>query len=545
MLNCLSVVLRKPRALIQTMYDTDHPDWIYPIGDVNTSDIPNTCPLSSLTNTDGIQVRLTEMRYYYAGGVASNVVGYTRKPSAADLAAGYGGDQQVGANGLELSGENYLAGRSGGSLLVTSSNGTVVSTLAKSTPLPAMDIYTTLDRDLQAQMERTLMEPFTGAAVVLDRNTGEVLAMLSSPRYDSNYFNPQSFNGTQTSALANILSDPRSPLLNRAAQGLYPLGSVFKIITMSAALQSNQFDANSIAYDDETGYFTELEGFNGTDWTVEREMKPQGKVSLTQCLERSTNTCFWHVALNLYYKDAWLVPNMAAAFGLGQKTGIVGVDDEAGLLPNPGWKHDTGGGDWTGLDALNQAIGQGSLQVTPLQVADFVAAVGNGGTLYRPQILSSIRPQNGDPVFSFAPDTRGSLPVSAANLLTVQRAMEGVVLDLKGTAYSKFHYVPHQYKLAGKTGTAQTEQANPDAWFVAYSYDESPDKPDIAVAVIVENVGEGATYAAPMVRRIMEIYFDGRPESLYPWESTYGMRGTDTPVESETPTETPTETPEP
>jgi penicillin-binding protein 2 len=485
------------------------------------------------------------MRYYYGGGVGSTVVGYTQKPSASDIAAGYGGDQQVGANGLEQWGEDYLAGRAGGTLMVTSSTGTVVKTLAQSQPLPAMDIYTTLDRDLQAQIERTVMGQFTGAVVVLNRNTGEVLAMLSSPHYDSNYFNPQSFNGTQTSALSDILNDTRSPLIDRAAQGLYPLGSVFKIMTMSAALQSGMFDPNSIVYNDQTGYFTELEGFNGTDWTVEKEMKPQGPESLTQCLERSTNTCFWHVALNLYYKDAWLVSNMAMAFGLGQKTGIVGVDEEAGLLPNPGWKHDTGGGDWTGGDALNQAIGQGSLQVTPLQVADFVAAVGNGGTLYRPQILSSIRPPDGSPVFSFTPDTRGYLPVSQDNLLAVQKAMQGVITDSNGTAKAHFYNIANRLRIAGKTGTAQTDQADPDAWFVAYTYNNFPNRPDIAVAVIVENVGEGATYAAPMVRRIFEIYFDGRPEALYPWESTYGMRATDTPVESETPTETPTETPQP
>ena len=545
MLACLSAVLHKPRELIRTMYDLTLPDTYFPVGDVNQADIPDSCSFAALSNTDGVQLETTEMRYYFGGGVGSNVVGYTKKPSPEDIANGSGGDDRLGANGLELWGEGYLAGRGGGSLMVTSSTGAVVSTLAEFKPLPAMDIYTTLDRDLQAQIERTVMGPFLGAVVVLNRNTGEVLAMMSSPRYDSNYFNPESFNGTTAGALGEILQSTQSPLLNRAAQGLYPLGSVFKIITMSTALQSGMFDPNSIVYNDQTGYFTELDGFNGTDWTVEKEMKPQGKESLTQCLERSTNTCFWHVALAMYYRDAWLVPNMAMAFGLGQKTGIVGVADEPGLLPNPGSKHDSGGGDWTGGDALNQAIGQGSLEVTPLQVADFVAAVGNGGTLYRPQILYSIRPPDGSPVFTFAPDTRGYLPVSQANLLAVQQAMVGVVNDPHGTAYNHYWTIADQLRIAGKSGTAQTDQAYPDAWFVAYTYNNFPNKPDIAVVAIVENVGEGSTFASPMVRRVLEIYFQGRPKAFYAWESTYGMRGTSTPVESETPTETPTETPAP
>jgi penicillin-binding protein 2 len=241
----------------------------------------------------------------------------------------------------------------------------------------------------------------------------------------------------------------------------------------------------------------------------------------------------------MYYKDAWLVPNMATAFGLGTPTGIQGVAEEAGLLPNPGWKHDNGGGDWTGGDALNQAIGQGSLEVTPLQVVDFVAAVGNGGTLYTPQILYSIRPPIGDPVFTFSPNIRGMLPVSPENLKSIQTAMAGVIADPKGTARQRFYGISDIYKIAGKTGTAQTTAFDlPNAWFVAYTDNNFPNKPDIAVVAIAERIGEGSTYAAPMVRRVLEIYFQGRPAAYYPWESDYGMRSTDTPVETEIPTET-------
>jgi penicillin-binding protein 2 len=547
MLGCLSKVVNKPQELIRTMYDFNHPDWYFPIGDVNKADIGDGCPFDTLSHIDGVSVRVTSRRYYFGGGIASHVVGYIQQPSPETkphyVSLGYAGDELVGVSGLEEWGEQYLAGKQGGDLYVVTPAGSLVSTIAESKPEAAMAIYTTLDRELQSQIEQTVMGQFTGAVVVLNRNTGEVLAMMSSPGFDSNYFNPQSYIGTSTNEVQNILSDQRHPMINRAAQGLYPLGSVFKIITMAAALQSGRFTSDSI-YNDVNGYFHELPGFTGTDWTIEHGVGAWGKITFEQCLERSCNTCFWHVALDLYNSgltDA--VSNMAAAFGLGQKTGIVGVEDETGLLPNPTSKQTAGLGDWDGGDALNQAIGQGSLEVTPLQVVDFVAAVGNGGTLYTPQILYSIRPPIGDSVLTFAPQTRGTLPVSQENLQAIQKAMGGVITDKNGTARYHFYGISDIYKIAGKTGTAQTTAYDlPDAWFVAYTNNNLPDKPDIAVVAIVERIGEGSTYASPMVRRVLEIYFDGRPETLYPWESTFGLRATETSGDTEVPTEIETPT---
>jgi penicillin-binding protein 2 len=536
----VATALKIPREMVRLMFDDDHPDWYYPIGDVNKDDIEEMYGM--LRGTAGIRLTTTMMRYYFGGGVASHIIGYTQQPSDETMeyyqSLGYAGDERVGALGLEYWGEQYLAGRQGGQLWVTTPTGSNLALMAESKAQPSMAIYTTLDRDLQQQMEQTLMGPFTGAAVVLNRNTGEVLAMMSSPGYDSNLFNPESYNGSiNNGALVQaIINDQRHPLVNRATTGLYPLGSVFKIITMAAGLQSGEFAPDTL-YNDADGYFRELGGFVGTDWVIEKDAKPHGVITLEQCLERSCNPCFWHVGLTLYYKDAWLVPNMAQAFGLGSETGITGVDEEAGFVPNPGWKHDTQGEDWTGGDALNQAIGQGSLQVTPLQVADFVAAVGNGGTLYRPQILLSIKPPIGDVVFSFQPEVRGRLPVSPENLESIQRGMTAVVNNVKGTARHRFYGISDLYRIAGKTGTAQTTDYDlPNSWFVAFTFSEKPDKPDIAIAVIVERIGEGSTYAAPMARRILEIYFGGRPAAFYPWESEYGMRGTETPEVTEEPT---------
>jgi penicillin-binding protein 2 len=531
----LSAALSLSREMIRLKYAEAMPDEYVPIGEARKDDIAGS--YDALNELGGVHLNTSTARYYYGGGVASSVVGYTSKISAELLEAyrsrGYAGSETVGATGLEQSAEADLAGTPGGTIWVTSPNGDHLEDLAKSDPVAAMAVYTTLDRDLQAQIERTVLGPYNGAVVVLNRNTGEVLAMASSKRFDSNLFTPGSVNGSY--AVTDILNDPDGPLNNRAASGAYPLGSVFKIITMAAGLESGLFTPETV-YDDATGIYVGSDGVERTDWTVEKDMQPHGKITFEYCLVQSCNPCFWNVGETLWNQDPARVSNMAKGFGLGSATGITGLDEYAGVVPGPD------GTDWTVSHALDQAVGQGGLLVTPLQVADFVAAVGNGGTLYRPQILLSIRPPVGDPIFSFSPVVRGSLPVSPTNLQAIQRAMRGVVNDPKGTARSRFYGISDRYKIAGKTGTAQSGSEVAHSWFVAYTFSEGTSKPDIAVAVIAEYAGEGSAYAARMVRRVLEIYFFGHPSALYPWESEYGIRATETPEVTEEPT--PTDTPE-
>lgn len=535
LVSTLFQVMHIPQENIREMIDYDHPDWYIPIGNISKEDAGAF--YGTLMSTGGIQVNIaTDTRYYYGGGVASNVVGYVGQPSKEQLSEykslGYAGDELIGKVGLEASQEEFLAGRPGGTLQVVSQTGVTVATLARSDPVPGMSIYTTLDRNLQEQMEHTLMGPYNGAAVVLKRDTGEVLAMMSSPTYDSNLFNPdnENFNHIQTM----IFDNTDNPLLNRATLGSYPLGSVFKIITMSAGLESGRFTPDTI-YND-TGYFTELEGFVGTAWTVERNMTSVGKITMVQALERSSNPYFWHVGLDLYYYDTvWRVPDMARSFGLGSLTGIGVIDEVPGFVPDAAWKKSKGE-EWTGSDALQQAIGQGELQVTPLQVADFGAALGNGGTLYQPQLILKIQPPIGAPVFTFEPKVRGTLPVKPETLAAIQEGMLGVVNNPHGTARQRLLNVSSAMKIAGKTGTAQTGYEKPHSWFVSYTNSDKPNKPDIAIAVLVEYAGEGSTYAAPMTGRIIEIYLYGSPKARYGWESDYGVRATATPEVTEEPT---------
>ncbi|MCK4693403.1 MAG: hypothetical protein KAT23_07215, partial [Anaerolineales bacterium] len=204
-------------------------------------------------------------------------------------------------------------------------------------------------------------------------------------------------------------------------------------------------------------------------------------------------------------------------------------DEDAGLVPDPEWKLDQIGEEWAARDAVQLAIGQSFLQVTPLQVARFVAAVGNGGTLYRPQIVHKIQSAEGDVLQEFQPDIQGQLPVSSENLEAIHQAMVNVVRDPNATAYRRF--LGLNINIAGKTGTASTgDYSDPHAWFVGYTFEERDDQPDIVIVVLVEYKGEGSDWAAPVFRRIVEAYFKGHPQSLYPWESRIRVPKTPTPT---------------
>jgi penicillin-binding protein 2 len=222
---------------------------------------------------------------------------------------------------------------------------------------------------------------------------------------------------------------------------------------------------------------------------------------------------------------------MAEAYGLGQSTGIE-IGDASGQVPNPEMKLETTGEEWTPGDAVQLAIGQSSLQVTPLQVARFISAIGNGGTLLRPQIIEKVQTAEGEVSHEFKPDPQGQLPLDEADLGSLQEAMFGVTSSPIGTARRVLRY-PSTFsiKVAGKTGTAESGLEDPHAWFAGYTLMDREDLPDIAVVVIVENQGEGSEWAAPIFRRVVEAYFFGRPYTLYRWESEIGVTRTPEPTE--------------
>jgi penicillin-binding protein 2 len=525
----------RPESLRQTLETYQQYGWYLPIGEVAQDVVaPRDAVLAGF---DGMVMRAFRSRYYFDGGIAPQVVGYVSAIQPEEVEEykrrGYRVDEKVGRMGLERWGEGYLSGDRGGSLYVVGPEGDIITKLAEAEPQPAASIYTTLDKDLQTGAEIAL-QGFRGAIVVLERDSGRVLAMASSPGFDPNAFEPNNINYQYL--LDEIFADDAgNPLLNRATQGQYPLGSVFKIVTMAAALESGVYTPES---EYQCGYqFTELQGVVLNDWTYEHfqedgRTQPSGLLTLPEGLMRSCNPFFWHIGLDLYTSGLTeAIAEMAKGFGLGQPTGIGQVAEAEGQIPVPGSQ----------LEATNNAIGQGDTQVTPLQVARFVAAVGNGGTLYRPQIVERIEPPGGQPLFAFRPEPTGVLPVDQEILEVIQSAMVSVVEDPRGTARHIFPNFP--IPIAGKTGTAQDPPRDPHAWFAGYTFAGREDVPDIAIAVIVENSGEGSDFAAPIFKGIVQLYYTGQ-RSKFPWESQPGVLSSPTPEVTETPVVEETPTPE-
>ncbi|MGH2522978.1 MAG: penicillin-binding transpeptidase domain-containing protein, partial [Anaerolineales bacterium] len=463
LLRALSDLLDIRPEVIQQKLVGQLPDWYVPLGEVSKEAWDKSA--AHFANLGGWRASTYHTRFYPFGGVAPQVVGYTAfipKEELADYQArGYRGDEKVGLAGLEKWGEPYLAGVRGGTLYVVTPEKQIVGKLAESQPQPAQAIYTTLDRDLQVAVQAALGD-FNGAIVVLNPQTGEVLAMVSSPTYDPNLFDP---TNTNFILLDQVLANRNQPLFNRATQGQYPLGSVFKIPMMAAAMTSGRYTPET-TYN--CGHYWDELGPTAVkvDWTLEAGLPPQGVISLERALVVSCDTYFYHVGLDLYNFDPNLAPEAARAFGLGQATGIDAVAEATGLIPDPAWKQSALGQPWEPGDSVNMAIGQGYVLVTPLQVAMMMGAVRNGGTLYRPQIIQSIAAPGATPVFEFKPEAVGQLPITSDQLSAIQEALHAVTSEKGGTARHRFLglYIP----VAGKTGTAEDPghpSGLPHSWF--------------------------------------------------------------------------------
>jgi penicillin-binding protein 2 len=501
------------------------PEWYVPICEASVDEVRDILNL----NAPGLVVTPYNSRFYMDQGIAPQSVGYASLIPKEELdqyrRQGYRGDEKVGLSGIEKSMEPYLSGEHGGSLYVVDPNGQIVTRLAATEPQPASSVYLTIDRNLQRNGQQ-IFGNFQGAAVVMEMKTGRVLAMISSPEYDQNLFDANNYNSS--TLLGEVVNDPNQPLVNRAAQGAYPLGSAFKPITMAAGLESGLYlpiTTYDCQYD-----FTELQPYGGPvlhDWTWEHcqdrvragnfcdtsDSLPSGLLTLQEGLMRSCNPYFWHIGLDLFNNDrASDIADMARAFGLGSATGIDVIAEATGNVSVPSQP----------VDATNQAIGQGDLLVTPLQVARFVAAIGNGGTLYRPQMIEKIQPVTGPAIDEFEPEVSGTLPVRPDNLAAIQEAMGMVINNPRGTA--AYTLRGFTFDSAGKTGTAQSGSGEPHAWFIGYTKaEQDTNMPDIAVAVVVENAGEGSEMAAPIFRALVESYYFGTWQSRPRYASDYGQ----------------------
>lgn len=518
MLTLLSHVLRTPAEEIQQRYAGAPETWVIALGDTDIETVQQYYyELNSYRPALDFQEK-TGRRYFNL--LAPHILGYTSYIPEAQLAMyqalGYQGHELVGLAGLEKWGESYLSGSRGGVLSAYTPGGQYSGLIARRDPMPSQSITTTLDRNLQTIVQDAIEEAFRAgektwaaraggaAVVVMDVNSGDILAMASYPYYDPNVLNPYNNHPLATSGdyINDLLTNPRQAFLNRATQGEYPPGSLFKLVTMATGLGSGLFDAS----DQYTclGVWAELgAGDVRYDWLE----GGHGTINLEQALTGSCNPYFYHVGVVTGREDFSLIAKYAREFGLGSETGIQ-IEEEPGLVPDPEWMLAERGEEWDLSDSANVAIGQGALLVTPLQMTIVVSAIANGGTLYRPNLVEHIGLIGEAPSVVVEPEVIGRLSLSAEDIQSIRNGMRGVTsTPYLGTAQYRLGTI--EVSTAGKTGTAQYGSPGnpPIAWFGGYApYDD----PQIAVVVMIESGGQGSGVAAPIFRRIIEKFFNVR-----------------------------------
>jgi penicillin-binding protein 2 len=429
-----------------------------------------------------LDVEIEPQRYYPQGALASHLTGYLGEKQD-DLTnmegRPYVAGDYVGQTGLERVYEDSLRGWDGVSYLEVDVRERVIKEHPfpdrERPPQPGRDLKLTVDLDIQRAAVGALPDSLAGSVVALDARSGAILALVSHPSYDPNVFVSY---GSQAER-RRLIQDPAKPMLNRAIQGGYPPGSTLKMIGAVAALENGITDTLST--------FAACAGSLQVGDVVFRcfNRDGHGELNLLEAMEMSCNIYFNHLAQILGI-EAW--HDFGARFGFGMPTQIdLEPSELQGILPDRQYHKERGG--WVTGHLMNLVIGQGYMLVTPLQMARYVAALGNGGYLVTPH-LHGERPE---PV-----RIEG---VSDATLDIVRQSMHRVIYGENGTGRRA---QIAGITLAGKSGTAQGPRADDDAWFVSFApYDE----PEIAVAVVIEGGGGGGANAAPVARAVMEAYF--------------------------------------
>ena len=497
----------------------------------------------------GVEAKWEMSRVYPQNEIGAHVVGYVGAMSQGQedrlLQLGYLPSERVGKSGIEQIFEEDLHGQPGRTELEVDSTGRVHRILSQTTPTPGSDIYLSIDADLQAATESYLRQGLIaarktvsddsgffypaigGAAVVMDLRNGDVLAMASHPTYDPNWL----VGGITTLEYQSVFENPYAPgaLNNRAVQGLYSPGSVFKLITALAGLEARLISPRAAFYD--VGYFQipDKYGCTGRCTFYNADKAPLGIVDLSSAITRSSDAYFYKVAHDLYWirgDEQWAIQDMAKLLGFGSQTGIqlpfeksgrIGDGDikEALFETNPDAYNPYGEStQWLPGDNINTGIGQGFVSVTAIQLANAYAAFANGGTLFSPNIVEKVVARSedrfGSSVIDFDPRIQRTAEFPEGSGV-VREGLHGVTSKARrGTAWRAFEgYDSSGYAIAGKTGTAQAEGRNPvlqrkkedSAVFVAWAPRHDP---RYVVAVVMEEAGFGGEAAAPVARRILE-----------------------------------------
>jgi penicillin-binding protein 2 len=479
MLQALSDALGIPKDVVKQRYQGGQPDWFMPITD--RSDMERDDLQTKIGSIPGVSLQDKSARVYPLGSAAAHVVGYVGHPTAQELqqlaSAGYDESDWIGHAGVEAWGEQQLAGTRGGSIQIVDRAGKVVRDIAHKASAPGQDVTLSLDGAIQNAAAGALGDKL-GSVVVLDPRDNSVLALASQPSFDPNQFviglsddQWQQLNGAD------------QPLVLRATSSGYPTGSIFKVITMAAGLEKGA-TAPTTVYDCGMDW-------NGLPGVTLHNWQPEGMLRLSEALTESCNPAFYEIGLKLDQQDPMILPSFARTFGLGKATGIVGVQEAEGTVPDPTWKQQQVGEAWTSGDAVNLAIGQGYLLATPLQMANAYAALARGGSLLPPTLVKNEKTQ-----------PPGSLDLSQPTMTAILDGMQRVTSTPAGTAYYAFK--DEKLPIAAKTGSAENENPDAHAWFVGFT---PPTKPSLLVLVMVEGGQHGGTVAAPIARQLIDMAY--------------------------------------
>ncbi len=458
----------------------------------------------------GVEVVPYLTRYYPEGELTAHVVGYVGRIDENDRERleqrRYAGTSHIGKTGVERYYEERLLGVAGFERVETDAQGRALRVLSRSAARQGANLYLTIDLELQRAVVAAFADQ-PGAAVALDPRNGEVLAMVSLPSFDPNWF----VNGISRERYRSLLEAPRRPLFNRAVQGAYEPGSTMKPFVALAGLELGLRRPEDGMWS--TGEFS-LPGLPQVwrDW----KRGGHGWVDLNEAMAQSVNSYFYKLAIDLGIDR---MSGYLAAFGFGSPTGIDLAGEAAGVLPSRAWKRAALGHDWFPGETVIAGIGQGYWVVTPLQLAHAVATLANNGRPNRPHLLLELRDTAGSVITAAGTEPQASLVINPANLAAVRDSMVAVLHGPTGTAAAIGAGAP--WRIAGKSGTAQRytrrdrdrTQDDPDrvpehlrhrALFVAWAPAEAP---EIAVAVVVEDGSSGGSRAAaPIARRIIDAW---------------------------------------
>jgi penicillin-binding protein 2 len=542
----VAAVALEPIANIQARWANLLPDTQFFLAEV-TEDVFNANQ-SRLEADCGIIRAYTSQphRIYYGGGAVVHVTGYVSQVQSAQEESRYGAGQLIGRDGVEGYYNDLLSGQADRVIRIIGPNGTTMRELASATGTPPTPIQLTIDRDLQVIVAQAMNDAFNyaannwgstrispgGAAVVIDVTNGDILAMFSYPTYNPSLYNTTASlsreygtDGLQTfqAAFGRFINDPRRPTVNRATAEQYSTGSTFKLITAAAALNEGVWGLEDL-FDCQLSWDASSRGDTASprrDWrAVSEGFSALGEVTPAEAIMASCNPFFYEMGVLLHRNiGAGAIADYSRRMGLLQ-TYLGGVVREVtGNVPSAN----------SVTDAVNIAIGQGDVAVPPLQMAVMTAGLANDGVIYRPRLIQRVGGLDGAPlVEETTPEILAEMGFNEGVIETIQEGMCGVTtVPGVGTAFGRFvsgdpewSYVSitAPYSSCGKTGTA-TVNRDPNAWYVAYA---PADNPQIAVVVMVEQSLEGSQVSAPIVRRILDGYFDA-PVQAYPdwWEEEF------------------------